>query len=725
MKMKSEITPTQPDNCSCCHTNNHTEKSICIVVPEMDCSEEIRMIKDKFQSLEGISDAGFYPINREIRLTINTEKIEQDKILAVIKDLGMTPQVIEKNGEPAKSEHAPNNYILITTIVSGILTGLGFLTQKVFLLPHLAVYIFTAAIITGGYFAAKRAVTAIRHLNMDMNVLMTIAVIGAAILGDWLESATVVFLFSLAYLLERFSMERSRKAIRELMNLTPDAAFVKRNGNVETCLPSEIREGEIIIIKPGSKIPLDGIVVSGSSSVNQSPITGESMPVHKTANDTVYAGTINQSGAMEVQVTHGSEDTTLARIIRMVEDAQARKAPAQSFIDRFSRYYTPSVIAIAFLIAAIPVFIFGLDPHIWVYRSLVMLMIACPCALVLSTPVAVVSGLTRAAREGVLIKGGAYLENIALTKVVAMDKTGTLTRGKPEVEKILTINHITEDEALAIAAGIESMSEHPLAGAIVDRARASGLNIPQASDFQSIPGMGASAKIDGKSYFIGSHRFFEHKGMCSIDIHNIAIELESSGNTTVMLGDETKPLAVMAISDLPREEAFAAIEEMKKAGIEKIIMLTGDNEGTAKAIGSKLGIEYRAELLPADKVEVLKELEKKYGRTAMAGDGINDAPALASADVGIAMGAAGSDTALETADIALMSDDLGKIPWAIRLSRQTLGIIKQNIAFALGLKIIFLTLGALGMATLWMAVFVDMGGSLIVIANALRLLKFR
>ncbi|MCE1245500.1 MAG: heavy metal translocating P-type ATPase [Firmicutes bacterium] len=704
--------------------NNGKTRQLTILVPEMDCSEEIKMIENRFKSMKGIINAAFYPIDRQIKVTIDIEQTSEDKILEAIRKLGMTPRTASK-ASGSLQETDIGRQILITTIISGFLTTAGYIVQKTLPLPGLAVFLFAAAIITGGYFAAKRAFNAARNLNPDMNVLMTIAVIGAAILGDWLEASTVVFLFSLAFLLERHSMERSRRAIHELMNLTPDTALVKTEGKTEVRLPSEVQEGEIIIIKPGERIPLDGIITAGSSTINQAPITGESMPVQKNPGDTVFAGTINQSGALEVRVTGNFENTTLSGIIRIVEEAQAKRAPAQSFIDQFSRWYTPIVITIVFLIAAVPVIVYHLDPHIWIYRALVMLMIACPCALVLSTPVAVVSGLTRAAREGILIKGGVYLENIALTKVVALDKTGTLTEGKPSVEKIATINHISEKEALAISAGIESLSEHPLAHAITVKAKEEGINIPEASEFEAVPGLGACAVVNGKKYFIGSHRFFEHKGICSDEIHNLAVDMESEGSTTVMLGDEIKPLAVITISDKPRSEAQAAINELKKEGIRKIVMLTGDNEGTAKAVGNRLGIKYRSELLPTDKVKVLKELEAKYGRTAMAGDGINDAPALAAADVGIAMGTAGSDTALETADIALMSDNLAKIPWAIRLSRHTLNIIKQNIAFALGLKIIFLTLGALGIATLWMAVFVDMGGSLIVIANALRLLRFR
>jgi len=699
------------------------QERVTIKVPEMDCSDEIRMIRNHLKSVDGIVEIKFYPLNREIKFVLDTDLIKVGEIVEKIKELGMTPETpdIEKDQEGISKARL----FLVTTIISGIFILIGILLFKVFHLKNFAIPVFLAAIVIGGYFIAKRAVYSARHKNIDMNVLMSIAVIGAVLLGEWIEGSIIVFLFSLAQMLEHYSLERSRNAVRELMDLAPDKAIVRRDGQLVTVSPAGVNVGEIIIVKPGMKIPLDGEVAEGASSVNQAPITGESMPVVKRAGDPVYAGTINGKGAIEIRVTHGSRDTTLARIVNMVQEAQARRAPAQNFVDRFSTYYTPIVIGIAVLIATIPPIFFSQPFHIWIYRSLVLLVISCPCALVISTPVSVVSGLTRAARDGVLIKGGIYLENFANTRVLALDKTGTLTRGKPEVTRIFPINKQSEEEILAIAAGIENLSEHPIANAIVEKAKQSEVSIPDMVNFNSVTGLGAAAQLNDHRYFVGSHRFFEEKRICSEEAHERVLRLESKGNTTVMVGDEREPMGIIVIRDELRENAKKFIKEAKKQGIDKIVMLTGDNEETARAVAEELGIDYRAELLPEDKVSVVEELIEKEGETAMVGDGINDAPALAAANVGIAMGAAGTDTALEVADIALMADDLEKIPFSLRLSKGVMNTIRQNIVISIGLKLIFLILAVLGIATLWMAIFADMGASLLVIFNGLRLLKFR
>ena len=695
-------------------------EKLSIRIPEMDCSEEVRMIKKQFEKLNGITSMEFYTINRELKLTIDTKVIKREDIIDNIKKLGMTPEL--SGSEEKKQEASQAKLFLFTTITSGILIFIGVILLKIFKLNNIAVPVLFLSMAIGGYFIAKRALYSIRFLNIDMNVLMTIAVIGAAIIGEWIEAATVVFLFALAQLLEHYSMDRSRNALKELMELAPDIALVKKNGDIVETPSSSVGIGEIILVKPGMRVPLDGDVVSGFSLINQSPVTGESMPVEKREGDPVYAGTVNEKGALEIRVTKTVGNSTIARIAKMVEDAQAKKAPAQNFIDRFAKYYTPVVIVIAIMVAVIPPLFFHQPWNNWFYRSLVLLMIACPCALVISTPVSIVSGLTRAAKDGVLIKGGIHLENFAETQYLAMDKTGTITRGKPEVTGIIPMADFNESEVLSIASAVETLSEHPIAHAVVETAKAKNITIPNAENFESITGLGASAEIDGHKYFVGSHRFFEDKNICSEEAHQQVIDLEKEGNTVIMMGNEKTPMGIMIIRDNLREGAQNAIKASLKEGIEKIVMLTGDNEETARAIAKMLGIDYRAGLLPENKVSSINEL-KSRGKTAMIGDGINDAPALAAADVGIAMGAAGTDTALEVADIALMSDDLEKIPYTLKLSKKTLAIIKQNIVIALGLKLVFLVLGILGIATLWMAVFADMGASLIVIFNGMRLLR--
>ncbi|MFV1917719.1 MAG: heavy metal translocating P-type ATPase, partial [Patescibacteria group bacterium] len=517
-----------------------------------------------------------------------------------------------------------------------------------------------------------------------------------------------------------------RTAIRSLMKLSPQKALVRRNGQEKEVDVARVKIGEEIIIKPGEKIPLDGKIIRGNSYVNQAPITGESMPVEKKMGDTVFAGTINQKGSMEVCVTHLARDTTLARIIHMVEEAQAQKAPSQSFVDKFSRYYTPVVVISAILVAIVPVLFFNQPFMDWFYRGLVLLVISCPCALVISTPVSIVAGLSHAARKGVLIKGGVHLENAGRLKALVFDKTGTLTKGKAEVIDVIPLNNSDKEQVLRIAAGIEFRSEHHLAQAILAKADEWKLKIPDPSDFYSITGKGARANIEGEDFFIGSHRLFEEKNFCTPELDRKMEELEKERHSLVVVGNSKRALGIIVISDALRSNCKSTIDELRKIGIRKIVMLTGDNKGTAMAIAKKLEIDaFKAELMPQDKVKAIKEYLRKYDRLAMIGDEVNDAPALASATIGIAMGTAGTDAALETADIALMNDDLSGIPFVIRLGKKALWIIKENIALALAIKAVFFALAIPGLATLWMAVFADMGTSLIVIFNGMRLFKFR
>jgi Zn2+/Cd2+-exporting ATPase len=696
-----------------------------ILVPEMDCAEEVRMIKNKIGSFDGILEMNFYPVNRKVKFVIDRSRILPEKITRAITDIGMKATIV-KSGKMEK-ELSP-----VKTITPLVVSVILFFTALIIdfvpaleMIADSAPVFFALSIIFGGTLTFRRALYSALHRTYDMNLLMSIAVIGAVILGEWVEAAIIVILFALAQVLEDRSLDRARKAIRNLMEQSPETALVSRNEEWIEVPSEEIRVSETIRVRPGDRIPLDGVVSDGESTVNQAAITGESIPVSKVVGDVVFAGTVNDRGSLDIRVTHEFRDTTLAKIVHMVEEAQAKKAPAQKFIDRFSRYYTPTVIILAGLVATVPVLFFGQPPIDMVYRALVLLLIACPCALVISTPVSILSGLAHAAKHGVLIKGGIHLEKFAGINALAFDKTGTLTNGKPAVVDVIPLDNRNIDEIISIAAGIESLSEHLLAEAVVNYARERNITIPEVTRFQSITGMGVQGEINGEEFFVGSHRYFCQGDRCSGVVHNQIVDQEKKGNTVAIVGNTNDILGIIVISDTLRDNALNTIEEAKKLGIDKIVLLTGDHEETAGSIAGKLDIDYRAELLPQDKVLEIKKLEDAGKTIAMVGDGVNDAPALAASSIGVAMGAAGSDTALEVADIALLSDDLSRIPYTIRLSRKTLGIIKQNILIALGLKLIFLILAGAGLATLWMAVIADMGASLIVIFNGLRLLRFK
>jgi len=581
-----------------------------------------------------------------------------------------------------------------------------------------------AASIAGGWYVVPRGLRAALNRRLDMNFLMTVAAIGAWLIGEQAEAASTLFLFALAELLESRSMDRARDAIRTLMALSPAGASVRRDG-VELRIPAaDVAVAETVIVRPGEKIAVDGIVTAGRSSVNQAAITGESMPVDVAINDAVFAGTINLHGALDVRSTRPASDTTLARIIHAVSVAQASRAPSQTFVDRFARIYTPVVVALAVAVAILPPALGFGSYDTWIYRALAMLVVACPCALVISTPVTFVSGLARAARGGVLIKGGAFLEKAGAISTVCFDKTGTLTRGTPVVTDVLPIENISEATLLSMAAGIEQHSEHPLARAIIRSAAARGLDVPAFTDFESMPGRGARAMMNGSPVYLGNARLAAELGVSVPDVASGFQRLANAGQTAVLLIAEGAPVGFIGISDEIRRNARGAIDELRPAGISRLVMLTGDNVGTARSVSETLGLDkFYAELLPEDKVRIVRELEAKGEHLAFVGDGVNDAPALASASVGVAMGAAGTDVALETADIALMADDLSKLAFAMRVSRQTMSLLRQNIVFALVIKAVFLVLAASGWATLWMAVAADMGASLAVVLNGMRVLR--
>jgi Zn2+/Cd2+-exporting ATPase len=585
--------------------------------------------------------------------------------------------------------------------------------------------LYALSILAGGVRIAKSGLYGLKSRTVGIDFLMTIAVIGAVAIGEWAEGAAVVCLFSLGETLEAYTMDRTRRSLRSLMELAPAEALVLRDGRELTLPVEQIRVGDTILVKPGEKIAMDGVVTGGRSSVNQAPITGESVPVEKGAGDEVFAGTINQQGALTVRVTRRAEDNTLSRIVHLVEEAQAQKAPSQRFVDAFANYYTPAVIAVAVAIAVVPPLLFQQPFADWFYRALMMLVVSCPCALVISTPVSIVSAIGNAARSGILIKGGVHLERLGAVSVMAFDKTGTLTQGHPEVTGIIPVSALTEAEVLAIAAAVEARSEHPLAAAIVRKAKQEGVAIPESDQFVSVPGGGVKARVDGITYVLGNPRWISGDVGLSLERVEQRIEqLRETGHTLMVLGTEQQVVALITLADAVRPSSRTAIRELRSLGIERVVMLTGDHRGTARAVSSELGgIDCHAELLPEDKLTLIREWQSAGAGVAMVGDGVNDAPALAAATVGIAMGGAGSDTALETADITLMADDLSKLPYAVSLSRRTLRIIKQNIAFSLLVKAVFLLMIVFGWSTLWMAVLADTGSSLIVIANGMRLLR--
>ena len=711
-------------------------------VKGLDCSEEVAILRREVGGKPGIIDLEFDVVNARMTVEFDPDAISSTEIVSAVDTTGMKASPWELRHVAVEVPFWERHGRLIMTASSGVLLLAAFLTHWVLhgslldafagihpgqhTLPQSVILLYLAAVVSGAWYVLPKAWQAARRLRPDMNFLMIVAVIGAILLGELFEAATVAFLFALSLLLEHWSVERARNAIGALLDLTPPTAryYCGGHGGYHEKPVAEVPLGALVQVRPGEKFPLDGEVVKGTSSVNQAPITGESMPVFKQPGDEVFAGTINQDGVLEFRTTRDANDTTLARIIHMVESSQTRRAPSQQWVDRFSVYYTPAMI---FLAIAITLLLPLLTAASWsesFYRGLVILVIACPCALVISTPVSIVSALTASARNGVLIKGGLYLETAGQLRVLAMDKTGTLTKGQPEVQVIVPLNGHSEEELLARAAALEATSEHPLARAILRKARETGLAIVPAEHYQALPGKGGEGLINGRLFWIGSHRLMHEKGQETAEVHDRAEQMEDAGHTVVALGNDQHVCGLISIADRLRENVPEIINQIRKAGVGQVIMLTGDNESTARAIAAEAGVdEYRCELLPEDKVEAIGRLVREHKNVAMVGDGVNDAPAMAAATFGIAMGAMGTDAALETADVALMSDDLAKLPWLIRHSRRTLRNIQQNISFALGLKLVFIILTMFGLATLWMAIAADTGVTLLVVLNSLRLLK--
>ncbi len=643
------------------------------------------------------------------------------------------PEPVKKSG-CSSCEHCHEESPLpqeALVAASGVLTGIGLLLHWFHPEPEwLATASFAAATLAGGLLVFPAAWGALKKLRLDINVLMAVAVTGAWLIGQGAEGASVVFLFALSELLESWASGRARKAVDSLLNLSPPTAIVRSADGSEKETPvAQVAVDHEILIRSGSRIPLDGVVASGSSGVNQAPITGESMPVEKQSGDPVYAGTVNGEGSLTVRVTKPANESTLARIIQLVGEAEENKPPTQRFVDRFAAIYTPAVFAIAILVVLIPPLLFQQPWLFWIYRSLVLLVISCPCALVIATPVSIVSGLTALARRGVLVKGGVHLESVGKLRALAVDKTGTITRGKPQVVAIISRSHLTEDEILARAAAINSHSEHPLAIAINDAARTRNLSVPAITDYSSVTGRGAIATIDGHPHFIGNHKMTHDTGLCGPEVEAVLATIEEKGQSLAVIGHAPHAgcvgeiLGIIAIADTLRPEVVEALRRIHAAGIQKVVMLSGDNQRTASAIAKQAGIdEAVGDLMPEQKVDHVKKLVAQYIHVGMIGDGVNDAPALAVATVGFAMGAIGSDTAIETADIALMKDDLTRVAETVLLGRRTLAIIRFNVLFALGIKAVVLILAFMGIAGLWLAILADTGATLLVIMNSLRLL---
>ncbi|EOP98670.1 heavy metal translocating P-type ATPase [Bacillus cereus] len=686
------------------------------VVDGMDCGACALTIEKHLQNVSGVE---------EVRVNFATGKMQirhnrnADDIIKEVSNAGFEASLAGTRRGAAPVSKSKNT----TLILSGLFLALGFGGSFTNIPPLLITLLYAASIGIGGYKPAKSAFYAIRSKSLDMNVLMISAAIGAALIGQWLEGATVVWLFALGATLQNKSIERTRESIRGLIDLAPPEAWVKIGTELIKKSVDDIAVNTTIVVKPGEKIPLDGTIIGGTSTVNQAPITGESIPIDKQVGDSVYAGTINEEGSLEITVTKLVKDTTLSRIIHLVEEAQEKKAPTEAFVDRFAKIYTPIVFVLAIGVMIIPPLLGMGEWMEWIYKGLELLVVACPCALVISTPVAIVSAIGNAARNGVLIKGGTALEIAGSLNAIAFDKTGTLTEGKPKVMHVRSLD-CTEDELLSIAATIEEYSNHPIAKAITAYAKEHQTSIQSGTEFRAIVGKGAQVTITGETYYAGNKALYEDLGV-SLQIWNEPIrEMQRIGQTVILVGTNKVILGMISVADSIRSTTYGTIQELKRSGIRETVMLTGDNEGTAEHIAQKAKVDrYFANLLPEDKVHSVKQLQSEGKIVAMIGDGINDAPALATANLGIAMGGAGTDTAMETADIVLMADNLEKLPYTMKLSRKALRIIKQNIWFSLIIKFIALAFIFPGWLTLWMAVLSDTGAALIVILNSMRLLR--
>ncbi len=691
-------------------------------IPTMDCASEESEIRNALAGIVGVRGLGFQLSARTLRIDAPAEVLP--RALDAIRHAGFDPQPVKPLEEvdqraPMAEGLGRLGASLLLAIAAELL---DFFAPETIVYKGAGMALAAAAIWLAGFSTYRKGFIALRQGRLNISALMTVAVTGAFLIGQWPEAAMVMALYAIAELIEARAVDRARNAIKSLLDLTPDTAEVKQpDGGWLLAAAADVALDAVVRVKPGARIPLDGVVVDGSSAVNQAPVTGESMPIDKDVGDLVFAGTINGTGALEVRVTAAAGNTTLARIIQAVEQAQGSRAPTQQFVDRFAAIYTPAVFALAVAVALLTPWLMDLSWMEAVYKALVLLVIACPCALVIATPVTVVSGLASAARRGILIKGGVYLEGAHKIKVIALDKTGTITEGKPKLVATEVLSSpLPEAQVLRWAGDLAAHSDHPVSKAI-----AQGLvqSNGQLEQFTALPGRGIQARVDGQTLILGNHRLIEERGLCSPAIEARLAEHEAQGRTVTMLAMDSQVLAIFAVADTIKESSREALAELHALGVRSV-MLTGDNPATAQTIARQAGIDdARGNLLPEDKLTAIEDMQGRFGATAMTGDGINDAPALARSDIGIAMGAAGTDTAMEAADVVIMNDDLRRIPELIRLSRRTRAVLWQNIVLALGIKSVFLVLSILGSATMWMAVFADMGASLIVVFNGLRLLR--
>jgi len=696
-----------------------TAQSIALYIEGMDCADEVAVIEKKFKSMTGMLDFEVNLASQKVEVTYDPSRLTSQDIIKFIAETGMKARLAKPK---TKARAWWQDFRVKLIAASGILLLVAFVLERLGLEHNIARFIYAASILVGGYYPAKMALAGLRARTLNIYTLLVIATIGAIALDFWDEAAMLVFVYTWGAILETYATERARGSLRLLMELVPREALVKRNGQELTLPVEEVQVGETIIVRPGEKVPLDGTIVAGSSSLDQAPITGESIPVSKAPGDTVFAASINQRGSLEIKVSKLSQDTTLARIIHSVERSEAKKSSYQHFAERFGRIYTPTMFGVALIVAVVP-WLLGQPFNPWFYRALVALVVSCSCGLALSVPISVLAAVSAAARKGVLIKGGADLEAAGSVDVVVFDKTGTLTIGLPRVTDVITLNGSTPS-LLSVAASVESRSEHPLADAIMRKAREEGVEIAKLKEFESLTGLGARGTVDGNAYYVCNRRLCDRMSIPLGKAEKELVRLENEGKTAVLVLGHGEILGIIAVADQLRPEAKETIARLKKAGIKHTVMLTGDNEGTARAIASQAGIdEYRSQLLPEDKVAAVAELKRKYHRIAMVGDGVNDAPAMAAADVGIAMGAAGTDIALETADLALMSDDLSKIPYALGVSRKAMATIKQNVAASLAIVALVVTLALIGKIGLVPGLLINEGSALVVMVNGLRLLR--
>ena len=703
-------------------------------VQGFSCANCAGKFEGNVQKLPDVTDAkvNFGASKISVYGTATIDQLEQ---AGAFENLKVTPEtkigVTNQNSEDIKEED-PFLKKYSTLLYSILLIAFGFISMTVngndnILTPLL----FIASMLIGGSNMLKTGLINLTKLEFDMRTLMTVAIIGGVLIGEWAEVAIVVVLFAISEALERFSMERARKSISSLMDIVPKEALIKRNGHEQLIHVDDIMVNDVMIVKPGQKIAMDGIITSGHSSVNQAAITGESLPVEKSNNDEVFAGTLNEEGFLEVKITKLIEDTTISKIIHLVEEAQGERAPAQAFVDKFAKYYTPAIMVLALLVATVPPLFFNAEWSTWVYQGLAVLVVGCPCALVISTPISIVSAIGNAAKHGVLIKGGIHLEEMGSLKAIAFDKTGTLTKGVPALTDYKVLDSDTNGtELMSIVSALENRSQHPLASAIIKKADSmnADYNNIVINHFSSITGRGIQGDVNNETYYIGSPALFTELNTPNFnsELQQEVTALQEHGKTVMLAGTSDKVLALIAVADEVRETSKRVIQKLHEVGIDKTVMLTGDNQSTAKAIAEHVGVsDVQSELMPEDKLNAINKLKEKYKHVGMVGDGVNDAPALAASTVGIAMGGAGTDTALETADVALMGDDLQKLPFTVKLSRKTLNIIKANITFAIAIKVLALLLVIPGWLTLWIAILSDMGATILVALNSLRLIKVK